>query len=103
MNNEIQAIIIDCGRLLINFSLYWVNIPPRAKSAIGIPALASKFNASVIKYGIGIWDTLNKKPKIIPTVNAFDKIDFNKSNRFLLDISKGKNHKYKCILWHYAN
>ena len=64
MNNEIQAIIIDCGRLLINFSLYWVNIPPRAKSAIGIPALASKFNASVRKYGIGIWDTLNKKPKI---------------------------------------
>ena len=90
MNNEIQAIIIDCGRLLINFSLYWVNIPPRAKSAIGIPALASKFNASVRKYGIGIWDTLNKKPKIIPTVNAFDKIDFNiflqAINKFLLPL-----------------
>ncbi len=25
----------------------------------------------------------------------FDEIDFNKANRFLLDISKGKNHKYK--------
>jgi len=28
-------------------------------------------------------------------VENFDQIDFNKSNRFLLDISKGKNHKYK--------
>ena len=28
-------------------------------------------------------------------VEDFDQIDFNKSNRFLLDISKGKNHKYK--------
>jgi len=90
MNNEIQAIIIDCGKLLINFSLYWVNIPPKAKSAIGIPALASRFNASVRKYGMGIWDKLNKKPKIIPIVNAFDKIDFNiflqEINKFLLPL-----------------
>ena len=28
-------------------------------------------------------------------VEDFDQIDFNKSNRFLLDISKGKNHNYK--------
>jgi len=28
-------------------------------------------------------------------VEDFDQIDFKKSNRFLLDISKGKNHKYK--------
>ena len=28
-------------------------------------------------------------------IEDFDQIDFNKSNRFLLDISKGKNHKYK--------
>jgi 4-hydroxy-L-threonine phosphate dehydrogenase PdxA len=28
-------------------------------------------------------------------VEDFNQIDFNKSNRFLLDISKGKNHKYK--------
>ena len=28
-------------------------------------------------------------------VKDFNQIDFNKSNRFLLDISKGKNHKYK--------
>ena len=28
-------------------------------------------------------------------VENFDQIDFNKSNRYLLDISKGKNHKYK--------
>ena len=28
-------------------------------------------------------------------VENFDQIDFKKSNRFLLDISKGKNHKYK--------
>ena len=27
-------------------------------------------------------------------VEDFDQIDFKKSNRFLLDISKGKNHKY---------
>ena len=31
----------------------------------------------------------------INTVENFDEIDFNKANRFLLDISKGKNHKYK--------
>ena len=31
----------------------------------------------------------------LDTVENFDQIDFNKSNRFLLDISKGKNHKYK--------
>ena len=30
----------------------------------------------------------------LDTVENFDQIDFNKSNRFLLDISKGKNHKY---------
>ena len=28
-------------------------------------------------------------------VENFDQIDFNKSNKFFLDISKGKNHKYK--------
>ena len=28
-------------------------------------------------------------------VEDFDQIDFKKSNRFLLDISKGKSHKYK--------
>ncbi len=31
----------------------------------------------------------------IDVVENFDEIDFNKANRFLLDISKGKNHKYK--------
>ena len=31
----------------------------------------------------------------IDIVKNFDEIDFNKANRFLLDISKGKNHKYK--------
>ena len=31
----------------------------------------------------------------IGIVENFDEIDFNKANRFLLDISKGKNHKYK--------
>ena len=31
----------------------------------------------------------------LETVEDFNQIDFNKSNRFLLDISKGKNHKYK--------
>ena len=31
----------------------------------------------------------------IDVVEKFDEIDFNKANRFLLDISKGKNHKYK--------
>ena len=31
----------------------------------------------------------------LEVVESFDQIDFNKSNRFLLDISKGKNHKYK--------
>jgi 4-hydroxy-L-threonine phosphate dehydrogenase PdxA len=31
----------------------------------------------------------------LEVVEDFDQIDFNKSNRFLLDISKGKNHKYK--------
>ena len=31
----------------------------------------------------------------IDVVENFDEIDFNKSNKFLLDISKGKNHKYK--------
>ena len=31
----------------------------------------------------------------IDIVENFDEIDFDKSNRFLLDISKGKNHKYK--------
>ena len=36
----------------------------------------------------GIFHKLN-------VVENFDEIDFNKSNRFLLDISKGKNHKYK--------
>ena len=30
----------------------------------------------------------------IDIVENFDEIDFNKANRFLLDISKGKNHKY---------
>ena len=35
-------------------------------------------------------------------VEDFDQIDFKKSNRFLLDISKGKNHKYKSIFWHVA-
>ena len=33
---------------------------------------------------------LNRK-----TCSNFEQIDFNKSDRFLLDISKGKNHKYK--------
>ena len=28
-------------------------------------------------------------------VESFDQIDFNKTNKVLLDISKGKNHKYK--------
>ena len=28
-------------------------------------------------------------------VESFDQIDFNKSNKFFLDISKGKNHNYK--------
>jgi 4-hydroxy-L-threonine phosphate dehydrogenase PdxA len=31
----------------------------------------------------------------ISVVENFDEIDFNKADRFLLDISKGKNHKYK--------
>ena len=31
----------------------------------------------------------------IDIVQNFDEIDFDKSNRFLLDLSKGKNHKYK--------
>ena len=31
----------------------------------------------------------------IDIVENFYEIDFNKANRFLLDISKGKNHKYK--------
>ncbi len=31
----------------------------------------------------------------VDIVENFDEIDFNQSNRFLLDISKGKNHKYK--------
>jgi 4-hydroxythreonine-4-phosphate dehydrogenase len=31
----------------------------------------------------------------LEVVEDFNQIDFNKSNRFLLDISKGKNHKYK--------
>ena len=31
----------------------------------------------------------------LEVVESFDQIDFNKSNRFLLDISKGKNHNYK--------
>ena len=31
----------------------------------------------------------------IDIVDNFDAINFKKSNRFLLDISKGKNHKYK--------
>ena len=31
----------------------------------------------------------------VDVVENFDEIDFNKANRFLLDISKGKNHKYK--------
>ena len=31
----------------------------------------------------------------LDVVENFDEIDFKKSNRFLLDISKGKNHKYK--------
>jgi len=30
----------------------------------------------------------------VDIVENFDEIDFNKSNRYLLDISKGKNHKY---------
>ena len=28
-------------------------------------------------------------------VENFDQIDFNKSNKFFFDISKGKNHNYK--------
>ena len=31
----------------------------------------------------------------IDVVENFDEVNFNKANRFLLDISKGKNHKYK--------
>ena len=31
----------------------------------------------------------------VDVVENFEQIDFNKSDRFLLDISKGKNHKYK--------
>ena len=31
----------------------------------------------------------------VDVVENFNEIDFNKANRFLLDISKGKNHKYK--------
>ena len=31
----------------------------------------------------------------VDVVENFDQIDFNKANRFLLDISKGKNYKYK--------
>jgi 4-hydroxythreonine-4-phosphate dehydrogenase len=31
----------------------------------------------------------------LEVVENFDQVDFNKSNRFLLDISKGKNHIYK--------
>ena len=31
----------------------------------------------------------------VDVVENFDEIDFNEANRFLLDISKGKNHKYK--------
>ena len=30
----------------------------------------------------------------IDVVEKFDQIDFNKTNKVLLDISKGKNHKY---------
>ena len=30
----------------------------------------------------------------VDIVENFDEIDFNKSDRYLLDISKGKNHKY---------
>ena len=31
----------------------------------------------------------------LDVVKNFEEIDFNKANRFLLDISNGKNHKYK--------
>ena len=31
----------------------------------------------------------------LETVNSFEEIDFNNKNRFFLDISKGKNYKYK--------
>ena len=31
----------------------------------------------------------------VDVVENFHEINFNKANRFLLDISKGKNHKYK--------
>ena len=47
-----------------------------------------------LKIDQNIFLTINPFFKIDQS-KIFDEIDFNKANRFLLDISKGKNHKYK--------
>ena len=39
-------------------------------------------------------DKISKNNNSLKVVNNFDQIDFNKDNKFFLDISKGKNHNY---------
>ena len=55
--------------------MYCVKIPPKEKSAIGMPAFARRAKASSKYSGIFIFKILKEKPKIIPIVKALDIID----------------------------
>ena len=72
-------------------------IGPELISKLLKEEITNKANIVVIgeKQILDNGNNVTGKSHQLEIVEDFDQIDFNKSNRFLLDISKGKNHKYK--------
>ena len=72
-------------------------IGPELISKLLKEEITNKANIVVIgeKQILDNGNNVTGKSHQLEIVEDFNQIDFNKSNRFLLDISKGKNHKYK--------
>ena len=72
-------------------------IGPELISSLLKEEITNKANIVVIgeKQILDNGNNVTGKSHQLEIVEDFDQIDFNKSNRFLLDISKGKNHNYK--------
>ena len=71
-------------------------IGPELISKLLAEKITEKVNIVVIgeKNILESGDKISGNKNVLKVVNKFDDIDFKKSNKFFLDISKGKNHNY---------
>ena len=70
-------------------------IGPELISKLLAEKITEKVNIVVIgeKNILESGDKISGNKNVLKVVNKFDDINFKKSNKFFLDISKGKNHK----------